>query len=422
MDRLHGIFLTHEEASPSVIGAAAEPDPDRVREQLRSAGADEAFGLQTCNRVEYYFVGDADLRDHADEYISAPPGAVQYHKGLDVARHAFRVAAGLESVVVGEDEIQGQFTDAVEEAREDLGGPLETVLEKAIRVGKRVRSETAINEGHTSVATAAVELASRHVETLADAEAVVVGTGEMGRLVSRYLTDSDVAVTLTNRTNASAREWAAEIGANAVPFTDRHVLVDSTDVLVTGTAAQEPLFDRSEFAGANLVVIDLGTPGDVPPSVDALEGVDHFDLTDVEVVVDAAAEGRQNAVDEAEEIVRDELEHLKELLKRRRAEDMLSAIYRRAEEIREEEMRRALQTMDSDDAIDQEVLETATRSIVDRLLATPTESIKQAQVNGDYETLEAVASVFELEHSPSDVRTEGRTSSATEPISQSHHT
>ncbi|MFQ3293776.1 MAG: glutamyl-tRNA reductase [Halobacteriales archaeon] len=397
MDGLHGAFLTHQEVSPSGIADASEDDPARVLSHLRAKGAEEAFVLQTCNRVEYYVRGDDDPLRTGIETFGLPGDAVEIAHGLSVARHALRVASGLESMVVGEDEIIGQFTEARDEADGYLGGPLEVVLDKAIRTGKRVRADTRINEGHTSIATAAVELASRRLDGLEGIEALVVGTGDMGRQVSKTLIDRGATVVLANRTYETAKSWADEIGATAVNGTDLTRQLADADLVVSATDAPHPIFHRGDFEDASVAVaVDLATPPDIGTDVEAASDTVRLDLTDVESVVDDSKHLRRTAIDRAESIIASELDHLENLLKQRRAERMLSAIYRQAESIRQEEAERALRSLDSSDEAVEEVLETCTQSIVNRLLATPTQSIKEAAVAENYETLETVADVFEV--------------------------
>ncbi|UWG49082.1 Glutamyl-tRNA reductase [Halanaeroarchaeum sp. HSR-CO] len=394
MEALHGAFVTHRRASLSTIEAARSVDVEATRERLLAHGASEAFVLQTCNRVELYVRGPPTTIARELDRIEVPEEVVDRAQGEAVARHALQVAAGLESMVVGEDEILGQFSTATEQAREDLGGPLETVLDKAIRTGKRVRSETAINEGHASMGTAAVDLANRRLEGLSGATALVVGAGEMGRSVAGPLADRGAEVLVTNRTYETARELADAVGATATCFDSVASRFPDVDVLFSATDAPHRIFEYDDLHGERLLAIDLANPRDIDDSVAEASGIDLYDIDDIGAAVDESIERRESVRDRAEAIVESELDQLADLLKRRRADEMLGRIYSEAERIRREETERAIDCVDAD--VDEAVFEQFASSIVNRLLATPTKSIKEAAADDDYETLETVSTVFQI--------------------------
>lgn len=394
MEALHGAFITHKRASLSTIEAARSFHVDAARERLLAQGASEAFCLQTCNRVELYVRGPQQAISREIDRIDVPEGVVDRASGEAVARHAFRVAAGLESMVIGEDEVLGQFSRATERARGDLGGPLETVLDKAIRTGKRVRSETAINEGHASMGTAAVDIADRVLGGLGGATALVVGAGEMGRSVAAPLADRGAEVLVTNRTYETARDLANAVGATATCFDSVSSRFSTVDVLISATDAPHRIVEYEDLEGEKLLAIDLANPRDIDDSVADVPGIELYDIDDIGAVVDESIDRRESVCDRAEAIVESELDQLADLLKRRRADEMIGRIYSEAERIRREETERALACVDAD--VDEDVFEQFASSIVNRLLATPTESIKEAAAAEDYETVEAVATVFEV--------------------------
>lgn len=399
MDELQGAFLTHEDVPLSTISTASRTDPDRIRARLRAAGGQEAFVLYTCNRAEYYIRGPPHILDNVLGEFGVPFEDARRASGMEVARHAIRVASGLESVVLGENEVLGQFSDAAERAATDVDGTLSVVLEKAIRTGKRVRSETQINNGHTSLGTAAVEFARQRLSSPSEATALVVGTGDIGQIVSKSLTEHDMEVYLANRTYDSARNWAKEIEASAIRVGDIARYLPRADLIVTATDAPHTILERSDFVNADPVAVDLATPPDIDQNVP----ITRFDTTDVESVVEDSKQLRVDATEAAESIVESELDHLKELLKRQYADQMLSRIYERAEEIRTKEVDEAVGAGQKR-KVDEDTLEACTTSIVNQLLATPTQSMKEAAVAEDYKTLAAVAEVFEIdEFVPEDI-------------------
>ena len=402
MQSVHGLVISHKRAPVDQIQKLTERPAEEMLERLAAEGAEEAFVLHTCNRAEYYVTGDGDVLSVVLDEIDIAGDAVQRIHGAKAARHLLRVAAGLESMVTGEDEILGQVSNAQETSLDYLANGLGTVVEKAIRVGKRVRSETRINEGNPSMGTAAAELASRQLDGLEGKQAIVIGAGEMGKLVAQPLADRGANLLITNRTFESAKELAARLDASAICYDAVGSRIQSADLVVTATDAPHPILDESDFNGAEIAVLDLANPRDVAPGVEDLPGVDLYDIDDIGEIVDSAVTTRAEAATEAESIVAEEMGRLKQEMKERQAEEMLSAIYEMAEHLRQAEVRRAEQRLESNGGLtehEQEILEDMSSALVNKLLSTPTQSIKEAAVSEDYETLQAVAEVFGAEDS-----------------------
>ncbi|MFB6267602.1 MAG: glutamyl-tRNA reductase [Halodesulfurarchaeum sp.] len=399
MEDVFGLVISHKRAPVDEIETLTERSESAVLSELVEAGAEEAYVLHTCNRAEYYVSGDPSALSVVLDGVDLSDDARSRIRGERVARHLMRVAAGLESMVTGEDEILGQVSDAQEAAIEYLGNGLGTIVEKSIRVGKRVRSETRINEGNPSMGTAAAELAARQLDGLEGKSAIVIGAGEMGRLVAQPLADRGATLHITNRTFESAKDLAERVDANAICYDAIDSRIGSVDLVVTATDAPHPILDPSDFDGASVAVLDLANPRDVAPGVEELDGVEVYDIDDIGAIVDSAVSTRAEAADRAEEIVEEEVDRLKQELKEQRAEEMLSHIYEQAERLRRAEVERATQRLKSNGGLsehEQEILEDMSSALVNKLLSTPTQSIKEAAVSEDYETLHAVAEVFEL--------------------------
>lgn len=403
MNDVYALVVSHKRASVDQIRRLTERDPGPLLYRLSAAGAEEAFVLHTCNRAEYYVTGSNTAREAVVEDVQLPADTIQRLSGPDAVRHLLRVAAGLESMVVGEDEILGQVSRAREDAQSFLDGTLDPIVEKAIRVGKRVRSETRINEGNPSMGTAAAELASRQLGDLSDRRAIVVGAGEMGKLVANPLADRGMDLLVTNRTYDSAKDLAARVDGSPICFEAIHSRLDYVDLVVTATDAPHPILDEATFDGNQVTVLDLANPPDVPPAVGDLDSVTRYDIDDIGQIVDSAMTTRTEAAVEAEAIVDQEIESLRRDLKKREAEAMLSAIYEQAEQLRQSEVERAVNRLDQNGGLtedEQAVLEDLGSALVNKLLSTPTQSIKEAAVSEDYETLRTVADVFEVPEVP----------------------
>ncbi|MGK2230097.1 MAG: glutamyl-tRNA reductase, partial [Methanobacteriota archaeon] len=356
---------------------------------------------------EFYVSGvGRDVLDELAEDVGVREGTEEYMAHTDSVRHLMRLASGLESMVVGEDEIIGQMRDAYHGATSDgaLDGALETAVLKALHVGERARTETAINEGNASMGSAAVEAARDRLGSLDGINVVVVGAGEMGELVARSLADRNAGydeILVANRTYDTAARLADEIGGEPVRFGEISSYLDETDVVVTATGAPHLIFDGTDLRGHDLVVLDLANPRDVGDDAADAQGVELIDIDDISEIAGSSVEGRRRAAGEVEAMIDEEMEVLEDKLKEKRAKEMLSTIYARAEEIREEETREALRRLESGgrslDDREREIVDDLTSSLVRQLLSTPTEALKKAAQSEDYETLRRASEIFRVD-------------------------
>jgi len=406
MRNIKGLLVTHKRAELSDLERLCAPPTGEVRETLMRE-ADEAYVLQTCNRAEFYVSGTSRsvLESLADE-LDVREGTGKYVGHTEAARHLMRLASGLESMVVGEDEILGQMRDAYHETSDDgaLDGSLDTAVLKALHVGERARDETAINEGNASMGSAAVEAARERLGSLEGVKVTVVGAGEMGELVARSLANRDInydEMLVANRTYDTASRLADEIGGEPVRFGEITGHMDETDILVTATGAPHLIFDGEDLSGHDLVVLDLANPRDVDEGASEAEGIELVDIDDLSDVSDSSVERRQRAAEEVEAMIDEEMNVLKEKVKEKKAMEMLSEIYTRAEEIRREETREALRKLETGgrnlDDREREVIDDLTNSLVNQLLSTPTEALKNAAQAEDYETLKSASEIFRVE-------------------------
>ncbi|MFC6903874.1 glutamyl-tRNA reductase [Halalkalicoccus tibetensis] len=399
-----GVRITHETASVDRIDDACRLDQRALVEDLLDReGVSEAFALQTCNRAEAYVVtpdpavGRAALGTWAGDL-----GEAAVWTGHEESlRHLLRVAAGLESLVLGEDQIIGQVREAYTQARGvgALGGLLEDALLKAIHVGERARTETAINEGVVSLGSAAVSLvaADRDIE---DATALVVGAGEMGTLAAQALSRHDLAeLVVANRTRSRAEHVASElpIDAEARSLSALERSAADADVVIAATGSDEPVLDASLFVG-ECTVVDLAKPRDVDPRAGELEGVAVYDLDDLETVTDRTERTRAAAAREVETMIDEELDHLLEQFKRRQADDVISGMYEGAERTKRAEVTTAISKLESQgDLTDEqrETVEAMADALVGQLLSAPTRSLREAAAEDDWETINTAIQLFD---------------------------
>ncbi len=406
-----GVRVTHARATLDELEAAADDDPNATIEWLlRRDGVAEAFTLQTCNRVEAYVVtddpreGQEALADFAPDVRDAAVVRTGHEESL---RHLMCVATGLESLVLGEDQIMGQLRRAYEDAREvgGIGPMLEAGITKAIRVGERARTETKINEGSVSLGSAAVGALDEEID-LDAASALVVGAGEMGTLAARALADANVErLVIANRTVRTAELLADELDADAQPtgLDALSTAASRADIVVSATGADDYVIDRESLADAGeTVLVDLARPRDIDPAVNDRSGVTLLDLDDLEDVTDDARERRQAAAERVERMIDREFERLLDRYKRRRADEVIGAMHASAERLKRREVETALTKMDAHGEVTDEqraVIEAMADALVSKLLAAPTKSLRDAAGEDDWETIDAALRLFDPEFS-----------------------
>ncbi len=406
MEDIRGLLVTHKRAEVCEIEELCRDSMEEVRGKLRSHGADEAFVIQTCNRAEFYVSGEPgeDVLDGFAEEHGVREGVARRVEGSTAVRHLMRLASGLESMVIGEDEILGQLREAYHDACDvgDLDDTLDTAVLKAIHIGEKARDETSVNEGNASMGSAAVELARRHLGGLDDLQVVVVGAGEMGELVARALVERDASyedILVANRTFDTAERLAREVGGSPVKFNELSRHLEEADVVVSATGAPHLVFDGGDIEGSDVLVMDLANPRDVDPEAGEEPGVDLVDIDDLSEVSEGSIQRRREAAEEVEELIDEEITQLEEQLKQERAMEMLAEIYSRAEEIRVKETQEALRKLETNGGLSQkerEIVDDLTQSIVNQLLSTPTDALKNAAVSEDYETLRSASEIFRL--------------------------
>ncbi|HEV3366504.1 MAG TPA: glutamyl-tRNA reductase [Acidimicrobiales bacterium] len=406
--------------------AVTESDLPKALGRLRDkSNLSEAVILSTCLRTEVYAVverfhdGVAELQEFLATISGSPVEALAEHLAVrfddDVTAHLFTVAAGLDSAVVGESEVLGQVRRAWEKAQfEQVSGPvLGALFRHAVETGKRVRSETAIARGITSLSHGAVALAAgRREGGLAGARVLVVGAGEMGEGVTQALAGRGVAsLIIANRTAdravAIAAALSGEVGApvTTAPLDDLGPVLSSSDVVFTSVGTTHPIIDSPTLEAvvgerspsAPLLVIDLGVPRNVEPSAAGLEGLELLDMEVLRSAVADALSGRQEEVAGATRIVADEVERFRVVSRARDAAPMVSALRARVEEARRAEFvrQRSKRTELSDDQWEQ--VDAVTRAMVAKLLHQPTVVLKDAAGTPRSERLvEALRTLFDL--------------------------
>ena len=389
------------------------------------ANLSEAVVLSTCLRTEVYAVverfhdGVAELQEFFAAIAGLPVEALSDHLITrfddDVADHIFTVASGLDSAVLGESEVLGQVRRAWERAqRERASGPvLGSLFRHAVETGKRVRSETAIARGITSLSNGAVALAANRREGgLTGCRVLVVGAGEMGEGVMRAMASHEpTELVVVNRTPARAAELVAGLPAELAARSRVGSMATvpdelaKADVVFTSVATTHPIIEMSVLESAlshrqpgdPLVVVDLGVPRNVEPAAASLSGVTLLDMDALRAAVEGALSGRQGELAQAQEIVADQLERYRVAARARGAAPVVSALRSRAEEVRRSELERHRSKLAELTEEQWSQVDAVTRSTVAKLLHEPTVAVKDAAGTPRGERLvEALRALFDL--------------------------
>jgi glutamyl-tRNA reductase len=382
----------------------------------------EGVLLSTCNRVEVMVcaprleVARLRVRSFFERELASdgPPAgeaaladALYEFVGSEAVRHVFRVAASIDSMVVGEPQILGQVKDAYRAAVEGgaCGSILTRLYQHAFGAAKRVRSETRIAERPVSVARVAAELAAEIFESLADKSALLVGAGEMVELALDSMREAGLAkVRIANRTRARAEALASRFDGSAHGLEEVPELLAESDVVLTSIGGNAPLIARADAERAlrdrgrrPLFVIDLGVPRNVDPRVDELDGVYRYDVDDLGRVAEANAEERRKERVRAEAIVLEEAQRFDGWLAALAAVPTIRDLRSRAEAIRSREVERALARLEAAES-PREVLEQLARGIVNKLLHAPIARLRaQEDREQGLATLEAARALFALD-------------------------
>ncbi len=372
----------------------------------------EAVVVSTCNRTEVYTTADepeeasALVRRFVADYHglagASPAEGFRDLVDADAVRHLFRVAGGLDSMIVGESQILGQVRSALAAASAagTLSAPLSRLFHRAIRAGRRVREETGVGRNALSVSFAAVRLAQTVLGDLSGSRVLLIGAGEAGKLVAEALRKTGVGeLTVTNRTARRASALADELGGRAVPFDRLDVAVADADIVVAATEAPDHLLTAETVRAANrdrdrgTFMFDLAVPRNIDPQAASIDGVSLYNIDDLAAVAQDNLRERRKAAAAAEAVVEDEVAQFVQWWSTLDALPLVMELRERAEEMRRREMGRALERLDGVSEADASVIDDLTRAIVNKLLHAPTVSLKQ---RADEETLRAARELFGL--------------------------
>jgi glutamyl-tRNA reductase len=395
------VGLNHRTAPVELRERVAVPS-SRLDKALHDLSSREHLAevvlLSTCNRTEIYARSTkfhsavSDVLDFLSEQGGAPPEQFSEHLYTyyddSAVSHLFGVAAGLDSMILGEGEILGQVRGAWRQAEADgaSGQALARVFRHAIEVGKRVRTDTAIGRSALSVSSAAVALAERTMFSLRGRSVLILGAGDVAEGLGRALVAAGAGdVVVANRTHARAVALADRLGGRAVPLGDLPDVLTRVDVLLTATDSTEVHVERADVeavmerrGGSPLLIVDVAVPRDVDPGAGEVDGVTLHDVDDLHELTEAALDSRRREIVTVREIIGEELEKFQTDRAAREVAPLVTELRAHAEDIRQAELTRFRAKIDALPPEAREVVDALTQGIVNKLLHEPTVRLKEA--------------------------------------------
>lgn len=368
--------------------------------------------LSTCNRTEIYAVDNESTEEASINFLSTVTGVpfvdllphIYLRKNETAFRHLFRIASGLESMIVGEYEILGQVGQALEAAEQAgmINLTLRQVFQSAIRTGRRTRDETGISKNALSVSSVAVDMAARIVGELGNCKLLVIGAGEAGRLVVKIARDRGVSeVVVASRTLERASALAGTLGGKPIGLNKLAEELNNTDVVVTCAGAphrilgvhhlEQAMSQRPEIP---LVIIDIAVPRDVEPAVKQIENVFLYDIDDLTEVSALNRQQRESEIQQAQEIITEEVSKLVAWWRSNAVRPVVSALMKKTEDIRYAQLTKTLKKLRPLSDEERENLDAMTKSIVTKILKDPIQYLKSNVNNQDYADI--VSKLFRL--------------------------
>jgi glutamyl-tRNA reductase len=395
------------------IAISREELPEVTRALAAVPGVSECMIVSTCNRVEILTALESpsiDLTGFLQDYFALDPALLKAHiyehRNQAAVRHLFRVAASLDSMVVGEPQILGQVKEAFAVARTagTVGGQLEHLLQSAFAAAKKVRTETEIGSNSVSIASVAVDLARKIFGSLTGRTVFLVGAGKMSELAARHLVQQGAgAIIVTNRTFERAQRMADQFNGRVIPFDQLYEAASEADIVITSTGAPHPIF-RREHGQAFLhrrrnrpmFFIDIAVPRDVDPAMNKLEGIFVYDIDDLQSVAASHMAERSREATDAEALIAGEVERFHQRQRTVNVAPAIVALQRQAEELRQAELRHIHARLGSLTAEQTAAVEALTRGLVNKFLHPPMQALKQAARENDSARVEALCDTWSL--------------------------
>ncbi len=416
-DHVVNVRITFKTAKVPLMEAIAFKDKVDALAEIRALeNVEECLLLQTCNRIELFLVSEAGektlavakeyLARRAQGHYEEAIKAIQTSIDHETFRHLLRVTSGLESMVIGEDQILNQVWDAYLEAEnaKTLGPVLKHLFNRAVTIGRHIRNETGINKGAVSIGYAAVELAATLLGNLSEKKILVMGAGEIGTLVAKALARRCLSpIFIANRTYDRAVSLAEDLAGQAVKFDQLDKVLLDADVVICSTSAPHYLLTKEIVARLmnqrsnqnGLIIIDISNPRNVEKTVTEVEKVKLYNLDDLQLIANKNMAERQKCVDRAIEMIENELAVLDEDMKKLSVRLIISELLSEAEQIRQKELAKALSMLGSVDDKQKRVLEDLTSILLKQTFLPIIENLRSAASNDDKQVIDIAIKLFD---------------------------
>jgi glutamyl-tRNA reductase len=367
---------------------------------LEKAGLKECIILQTCNRVEVFAAAknldEQRLLEAWSSVIGLPTGefakTVEISRGKDVILHLLKLASGLDSLVIGEDQVLGQIRRTFDFCRNNhyAGSHLSVIFDKAVKVGSKVRATTGINKGSTSVGSMAVNLTERYFNDLKNRNIILIGSGESASLIAKALKQRDVNFMVTSRTFDRAKSFADRVAGRPIPFENAIAMLPEIDLIFVSTTAPYYLltYDRIQVAMRNrsegMMILDLSNPRTVEESVAAIKKVKLINMDQIAEIVEKNIRSRKNEIQSAEKIIDIEMKSVDSILKRKKVDPVVVSVFKSVDAIREREFKKALTILGNKlGSEESRIIEQLSYAIVEGIISTPMNNLKTEIEIGD---------------------------------------
>lgn len=426
--KLYLTGLNHRTAPVSVRERLAFNEkelPEALHELAHMPGVSEAMILSTCNRVEVLVATD-DKIDGAGEIAGflcrireLDRSWLEPHlyelEGADAVKHLFRVAASLDSMVIGEPQILGQLKAAYAAAKEKgtVTGMLDAVVSRAFGVAKRVRTETEIGANAVSISYAAVELAREIFGKLDRKRVLLIGAGKMSELAARHLHRSGAEIRVTNRTESRARDLAELVGGSIVPYETYKAQLKDIDIIITSSGAPDFILRRDEMkkvidARKNrpMFLIDIAVPRNIEASVNEIENVFLYDIDDLQQVVAENLKTRLSEAEEAARIIAEEVERLEAWMRTRSVGPVIVELQESLERLRMSEIERMRGKLGALTPQQEQAIEQLTKGIINKIAHGPIAALRRNA--GDESVTERIRNIFRLDEDHEAIRAKGK--------------
>ncbi|QLH06283.1 glutamyl-tRNA reductase [Nitrosopumilus ureiphilus] len=377
----------------------------------KHSGLDECVIIQTCNRIELfgksktYDIGKikktwASITGLEEEAFDENIECVENKEAL---HHLLKLTSGLDSMVLGEEQILGQIKNSITSAREvkASGQHLNKLFDKAIRIGARIRNTSGIGAGGISVGSMAVKLAEENIDELKTKKMLLIGTGEVSTLVAKSLQRRGYAFDVTSRTLGRSEAFCETMGGNPIKFEQVLSGFDNYDVIFVATTAPYFLVTNERIANAmknkkgGMMILDLSNPRTVDEKVATVGGVKLMNLDQIAEMVEKNMNARLNKVKTVENIINEEVCVLEASMKRLDAEPLVKDVFKNIENLREKELQKALQMLDEKDEEKIKIIEELTKAVVESIVSTPMNNIRKASEQGKPGILELASKLFD---------------------------